>query len=126
MKEEVIVNHVENWLKYKERFFVNVHGSAYSKNGTPDFLTLDKNGQLLAIEAKAPGKAPVVNQWRKAIEILKSGGRYIVAQDDFDLQLVDDFKVDVLKIGQNIGESEFDAKFLKINKTKEIVLKDII
>ena len=124
MKEQSVVNYIENQLINNQRYYVNVHGSTFSANGTPDFIAHDKNGIFIGIEAKAPGKAPVVNQWRKAIQILKSGGRFIIAQDDFDLQKLDEKMLPKVEIGGEIGESEFEAKKIKIKQTCEIVLKE--
>lgn len=124
MKEQSVVNYIESQLIVDGRYYVNVHGSMFSENGTPDFLTHDKNNIFTGIEAKAPNKAPVVNQWRKGIKILKSGGRFVVAQDDFDLQKLDEKSLPKVEIGSEIGESEFEAKKIKIKQTCEIVLKD--
>lgn len=124
MKESVIVNYIENQLKLIKRYYINNHGSTFSKNGTPDFITLDKNNIFLAIEAKAPNKSPVINQWRRCIEILLSGGRYVIAQDDFDIKEVDNNKLPKVKIGNIIGESEFLAGKLKIKCTTEVMLDE--
>lgn len=123
MKEQVVVNHIEAQLKAKLRYYINVHGSTYSQNGTPDFITQDKSGTLVGIEAKAPKKAPVINQWRHAIKILKSGGRFIVGQEDFDINKMDNKTLPKVEIGGIIGESEFDARALKITKSSEVILK---
>ena len=97
----------------------------FSKNGSPDFITMDTTGRYLGIEAKAPKKTPYTNQWRRAIEILLSGGRYIVAQEDFDLNKVDSGTLSsTVKIGSEIGYDEFLAEDLKINCTTEVLLKD--
>ena len=123
MKEQVVVNYIEAQLKAKARYYINVHGSTYSQNGTPDFITQDKDGVFVGIEAKAPKKAPVINQWRHAIKILNSGGRFIVGQEDFDINKMDNSKLPKVAIGNVIGESEFDARALKITKTSEVILK---
>lgn len=121
MKEEKIVDLVENHLSYKNRYYMNIHGTVYSRSGNPDFLTLDKNGNLLAIECKVDGKNLAINQIGKAIEILKSGGRFIVAVSDFDIDLVDLGQIEKFSIGDL---NEFDEKLYKIkyHKTKELVL----
>lgn len=123
MKEQTVVNYIEAQLKAKGRYYINVHGSTYSQNGTPDFITQDNDGILVGIEAKAPKKTPVINQWRHAIKILNSGGRFIVGQEDFDINKMDKGKLPKVTIGNVIGESEFEAKKLKIVKTSEVVLK---
>ena len=124
MKEEVVVNEIERQLNAKVRLYNNLHGTMFSKNGSPDFITMDRSGIYLGIEAKAPKKSPAINQWRKAIEILLSGGRYVVAQEDFDLDLIDCRLVKTVEIGREIGYSEFEAEDLKIVGTTEVVLKD--
>lgn len=124
LKEQSVVNLIEAQLLSQQRYYINVHGSTFSANGTPDFITHDKNGVFIGIEAKAPKKSPVVNQWRKGIKILNSGGRFVVAQDDFDLQKLDEKTLPKVEIGGEIGESEFEAKKLKIKQTCEVVLKD--
>jgi hypothetical protein len=123
MKEQVVVNYIEAQLKAKARYYINVHGSTYSQNGTPDFITQDKDGVFVGIEAKAPKKTPVINQWRHAIKILNSGGRFIVGQEDFDINKMDDGKLPKVAIGNELGESEFEAKKIKITKTSEVILK---
>lgn len=119
MKEQVVVNLIEKWLNYKHRYHINIHGSTFSKNGTPDFITHDINGILVGIEAKVPGKAPVTTQWRQGISILKSGGRFVVAQDDFNLDMLDNEQLPILEI----TDDEFIARNYKINGTTEIILK---
>lgn len=121
MKEAIIVQYIEKCLNYENRYYVNNHGSSFSKNGTPDFITMDKDHIFVGIEAKAPKKSPYPNQWLKCIEILKSGGRYIVAQDDFSLIDLDNKKIKTLEISSEIGESEFEKR--RIIGTTEIILK---
>ena len=123
MKEQIVVNYIEAQLKAKQRYYINVHGSTYSQNGTPDFITQDKDGVFVGIEAKAPKKTPVINQWRHAIKILNSGGRFIVGQEDFDINKMDHGKLPKVAIGHELGESEFEAKKIKITKTSEVILK---
>lgn len=125
MKEEVVVRLIEKQLASKSRLYNNLHGTMFSKNGSPDFITMDTTGRYLGIEAKAPKKTPYTNQWRRAIEILLSGGRYIVAQEDFDLNKVDSGTLSsTVEIGSEIGYDEFLAEDLKIVRTTEVLLKD--
>lgn len=125
MKEEVVVRLIEKQLAAKSRLYNNLHGTMFSKNGSPDFITMDTTGRYLGIEAKAPKKTPYTNQWRRAIEILLSGGRYIVAQEDFDLNEVDSGTLSsTVEIGSEIGYDEFIAEDFKINCTTEVLLKD--
>lgn len=122
MKEQVVVDLIERQLKEVGRMYFNLHGSVYSNNGSPDFLTMDSSGRFTGIEAKAPGKTPYTNQWRRAIEILLSGGRFFVGQDDFDIERLDAGSYPVIKIGREIGLSEFLMTDTKIDGTTEIVL----
>lgn len=64
-KEEIAVNIIEADFVRNHRYFINVHGSSFSKNGTPDFIAHDKDGRILGIEVKRIGKMPEVNQWGK-------------------------------------------------------------
>lgn len=125
MKENQIISLINRQLQSKGRYVVNVHGSIFSRNGTPDFITLDKDGQLVGIEAKVPGKQPVVNQWRHGIRLLKSGGRFIVAYDDFDVNRMDTRSLPTVEVGREEGESEFEAhETLHLQGTTEILLKN--
>lgn len=126
MRENKVVNHVEQWLKYKNRYFINIYGSQFTKGGTPDIITHDIDGVFLAIEVKAPKQPLVLNQWERAKEILLSGGRYVVAQDDFDLDLVDSHKVSTINITKDeIENDEFSLNQYKtkIPCTKELIIK---
>lgn len=120
MVEKEVVNKIENQLLLNGRYYVNAHGSIFSSNGTPDFLTHDNSGLFIGIEAKVDGKSPVINQWRKAIKMLNSGLRYIIAQSDFDLNKVDNQSLPTIKIGKNPGD-EFDMERVKINCTTEVI-----
>ena len=123
MKEDVVVRLIENWLSYKNRYYTNNHGSLFSKNGVPDFTTIDKNGQFVDIEAKRPGKVPVVNQWRHLIQICKSGGRAIVGYDDFTIDKMDEHSFPILEIDeQPLIEFEL-AETIRLNGTTEIHLR---
>lgn len=125
MKENVVVSYIEKSLNYKNRYFINVHGSIYSQNGTPDIITSDKNGRFLAIEVKAPNAQPKATQFRHAIKILKSdnNSRVIIAYDDFNIEDVDNKTLPIFQIGSTIGESEYEALNHKFKVTTEIVLK---
>lgn len=122
MREASVVALVESQLRSAGRFYVNMHGSTFSKNGVADFITHDSTGTLTAIEAKAPGAEPYVNQWRRAIELLKSGGRFIVAYGDFSLEDVDASTLRVETVGSVIGESEFEMRLRDTSQTVEITV----
>lgn len=120
--EQDVVNEIERQLTRSGRYYVNMHGSMFSKNGTADFLTHDSSNTFIGIEAKVDGKSPVVNQWRKAQKMLKSGLRYIIAQSDFNLDLVDKSELPTISIGSEAGD-EFELEKVKIFKTTEVVLR---
>ena len=122
MKEQVVVDLIERQLRDVGRMYFNLHGSVYSNNGSPDFLTMDAYGRFTGIEAKAPDKSPYTNQWRRAIEILSSGGRFFVGQDDFDINRLDKGDYPIITIGREIGLSEFLMTDTKIKGTTEVVL----
>lgn len=69
-------------------FWYNVHGSGFGKAGLPDYVAV-YNGQFIGIEAKEWNDTVKPNQYDVAEDILKRGGRYIVAYPDVD---VDDIK----------------------------------
>lgn len=121
--ESVVVSNIETEFKKGQRYFVNNFGNGFGKNGVPDFFTLDREKIFCGIEAKRPGETPSPNQFRHAIKILLSGGRFIVAQDDFTLEDLDNKSFPFMEIGGIIGESEFDASLLKIKRTTEFRLK---
>lgn len=122
IEESKIVALIEAQFLKNKRYFVNNHGSGYGKSGVPDFFTLDKNSIFCGIEAKRPGETPTPNQFRHGIKILLNGGRFIVAQHDFDINDFDSKNIPLAKIGYEIGESEFDASMLRIDKTTEFIL----
>lgn len=124
MKEQVVVDYVEKCLAYEDRYFVNVHGNRMTANGTPDIITCDSSGKLLCIEVKAPNQSPEATQWLRAIEVVYSGGRYVIAQDDFDLDLIDSYSDEVPKISVINNRIEAPIKYakeIKIKQTTEIV-----
>lgn len=86
--EAKVVRFIEQRLASRNRFFINVHGSLFSRSGTPDIITIDGGNRFAGIEVKRPGGKASINQVRRGIEIIKSGGRFIVADDTFD---VDEF-----------------------------------
>lgn len=109
IREAHVVAQVERSLQASGRFYVNNHGTMLSRSGVPDFVTMDKRSTLVGIEAKAPGAKPTVNQLRRALEILASGGRYCVAYDGFRMSDVDEGNVTRLIVpGLEIGDDEFD------------------
>lgn len=126
MKEAQVVRFIESELDYYARWYVNNHGSAFGARGVADFITTDLHGVVVGVEAKTPGAAPYVNQFRQAVRMLLSGGRYIVAYGDVSVAGVLLGKVTVPRfvIGDQIGEAEFTAAkvFESTDVTTELVL----
>lgn len=123
MIEKHVVKDITNQLEQAGRYYINVHGSNFSKNGTPDLITFDSKKIFVGIEVKMPNKQPVVNQWRQGIKILKAGGRFVVGYDDFDINKLDNHTLPIVKVGGEIGESEFEAMTIKLTGTSEIKLR---
>ena len=123
-KEDLVATRIMNQLDILQRWYNNNFGSPLAKSGVPDFITMDSNARFLAIECKREGKAPEMNQWKHAFEIIESGGRYLIAQEDVDL-IESDFPVlRVIYDKENIGQSSFNAskKFQTLHGTHEVVL----
>lgn len=112
IRESTIVGHIERQLKRRGTWYVNNHGSAFGSRGVPDFITVDDSGGLIGVEAKAPGALPYPNQLRQAIKIIRSGGRYVVAYADVDMDRVLSRSLDLpmLVMGGEIGRSEMFAR----------------
>lgn len=118
MAENQVVASIERQLMIKRRDYDNIHGTVFGKNGTPDFITSDSTGRYLGIEAKQRNGHVYPNQFRKALKILKSKGRVVVAYEDFDLD-----KVDTNTLPKHTIEDEFDTSLNKIRSSYELVLK---
>lgn len=115
LRESTVIDEVEHELKRNGVWFVNHHGTVMGRSGVPDILTLDHNGTLLAIEAKSPGEKPKINQFRRAVEILNSDGRYMIAYPNFNYSVVGARRtpgdgVTQFPVGTVIGDAEFDAE----------------
>ncbi|MCO4346314.1 hypothetical protein MTQ93_09680 [Staphylococcus agnetis] len=93
VKEKTLVDHIVYYLTYYNRYYINNHGGQFSGTGIPDLVTLDKHKRFLAIEVKVKQRQPHLRQCRRGLEILRGGGRWIVAYEDFDLCDVDNGNV---------------------------------
>lgn len=112
-REDTIVKQIVSELDGVGRFFVNNFGSMLSRNGVPDFITHDNTGRFMGIEAKAPHAKPECNQIRRGLEICQSGGRFVIAYDEFDINRLDQRDpefVEVIELTEEpvIGDTEFD------------------
>ena len=98
MNESSVVSFISKQLLVKRRYHINVHGSLFSKNGTPDIMTMDADGVMLGIEVKRPGNNVSPRQCSSALDIIDSGGRFIIGYPDFSLDDVDAHKCRTLAI----------------------------
>lgn len=125
IREAAVVSHIEKQLKRRGIWFVNNHGSAFGSRGVPDFITIDDSGVLIGVEAKAPGALPYPNQLRQAIKIIQSGGRYVVAYADVDMDRVLSRVSDLptFTMGGEIGRSEMFARDIFTTRDVTVELK---
>ena len=125
IREAAVVSHIEKQLKRRGIWFVNNHGSAFGSRGVPDFITVDDSGMLIGVEAKAPGALPYPNQLRQAIRIIQSGGRYVVAYADVDMDrvLCSPSDLPVFVMGGEIGHSEMFAADIFTTRDVTVELK---
>lgn len=121
--ENDVVRNIEYYLSYYNRYYVNVHGSEYSANGTPDIITFDKDNKFLAIEAKVSGRQPKVDQMSHCLQIIRSGGRFVVAYEDFDLTKIDDESVQILEVEDNKDLNKVSLAKHEFRGTTEVKLK---
>lgn len=121
------VGKIVNECIIHNRYYVNVHGSLFSQDGTPDILTHDKDGVFTGIEAKRLGSLPAVNQWGKGLEIIRSGGRFIVGYEDFSFDTVDNHQLPIFTVKASDGFEQYELADMKIkafNQTTEVKLID--
>lgn len=128
LKEQSVVNRIEKMLG--SRWSVNVHGTVYSRNGTADIVTLDKDGRLVGIECKAPSRRPKANQWLSGISLLMSGGRLVIGYDDFDVRLMDAHELPTAVVTmwkndtvESVAYSLADSNQLPNKNTYEVILE---
>ena len=122
MKEESVIAIIEKALG--NRYYINNHGSLFSRSGVPDFITLDSDHRFTGIEAKAPSGHPYPNQWRRAIEILRSGGRFIIGLNDFTREALDNHEFPTFElIRPEIGETEFMIGNQRFKQTTEVIIR---
>lgn len=120
-KESSIVQWIEGQLSASGFYFANVHGSIFSSTGTPD-LICSIDGSFVAIEVKRSGNSPKVAQLDHALRILRSGGRAIIAYEDFDLSKVVSKDLPTIDVGQKEDAYDlYDTVNFK-NTTTELIL----
>lgn len=124
MREQQVVDSIERQLRRAGRWHMNVHGTAHgASDGKPDFVTMDARGTLCGIEAKVPGKSPMTNQWRQLRAIARSGGRAIVAYDDFSLAALDARELPREAVDESLFDDEVESS--QSRATYEVVIGGI-
>lgn len=103
---QLTVNQVEKELMLNNCHYYNYHGSTFSANGAPDIIACI-NGKFIGVECKIENTQPYINQLRQAIYIIRSGGRYIVAKEDFSINNVLNNSLPKFYLKNEIGEGEF-------------------
>lgn len=103
---QLTVSKVEKELILNNCHYYNYHGSTFSANGAPDIIACI-NGKFIGIECKIENTQPYINQLRQAIYIIRSGGRYIVAKEDFSFDNLINDNLQKIKLKNEIGEGEF-------------------
>jgi superfamily II DNA or RNA helicase len=84
MIEQDIVDYVQGELARRGIFYLNVLGSYMTtRTGQPDIVA-SIDGQFVAIECKMTTETSTV-QFRRGLELIASGGRFIVANKDIDI-----------------------------------------
>lgn len=119
-KESSIVQWIEAQLSESGFYFANVHGSIFSSTGTPD-LICSIGGSFVAIEVKRSGNSPKVTQLDHALRVLRSGGRAIIAYEDFDLSKVTSEELPTVSVGRRDAYDLYDTINFH-NTTTELIL----
>lgn len=88
-REGRVVSAVERQLNARGRYFINNYAEGHTNSGVPDIVSVDADGKFLAIECKASSNEPTFTQYDHGLRLLKSGCRFIVAYEDFDIDAID-------------------------------------
>lgn len=88
-REGRVVSAVERQLNARGRYFINNYAEGHTNSGVPDIVSVDADGKFLAIECKASSNEPTFTQYDHGLRLLKSGCRFIVAYEDFDIDTID-------------------------------------
>ena len=121
--ETKIVRWMEKLFTANQIYYVNIHGSFLgNQNGIPDFIVTDKTGIFSGIEVKQPGGHITAAQCRQAQEILKNGGRFVVAVNDFNLDKFLNHELKTKTITVDTDDMEMFDRFNPVKETFEIIL----
>ena len=80
MKESWVKQQIKDCLKVNRIFYFMPSASIYGKSGIPDFICC-KNGQFIAIEAKAGTNKATDLQKAKIADIQKAGGVTMIVNE---------------------------------------------
>lgn len=121
MREQAVVEYIQGELDRLGIFYINILGGfKATDSGEPDIVA-SVDGKFVAIECKANTKVSTA-QFRRALEILDSGGRFVIAKPDI---IVDDLLAGTLKTSPVNTNS--DAEAMQTPKTTvELVSDDSI
>ena len=103
-REGRVVSTVERQLNARGRYFVNNYAEGHTNNGVPDIISVDADGKLLAIECKATSNEPTFSQYEHGQRLLKSGCRFVIAYEDFDLDKIDSHDLETTPLPNELEE----------------------
>ena len=116
-REGRVVSTVERQLNARGRYFVNNYAEGHANNGVPDIISVDSDGKLLAIECKATSNEPTFSQYEHGQRLLKSGCRFVIAYEDFDLDKIDSHDLKTTPLPNELEElvcfEPIDKKYTK-------------
>lgn len=100
MKEQDVVDYIQGELARRGIFYLNVLGSYMTTNtGQPDIVACI-DGQFVAIECKLSTTVSTT-QFRRGLELISSGGRFIVANKDVDVDKLIAMELDTINVNPN-------------------------
>lgn len=119
--ESNIVQYVQGVIARAHGYFANFHGSQFTGSGTPDILSC-VDGQFIGVEVKRHDDVPTVSQIRHGLSIVDSGGRFVVAYEDFSEA---DLRGDGATIEVLADENQFEVheRVISMRSTYSLVRK---
>lgn len=124
VKEGVFATWIEATIHNAGYWYVNVHGSGMSNAGIPDILAC-VSGKFIGIEVKRSNNSPSVSQCREGINILKAGGRFIVAYEDYEPDFLTGKECAHIEITSGTEDFDlFDLLKTKKGSTYEVVMNN--
>lgn len=100
MIEQDVVNYIQGELARRGIFYLNVLGSYMTTStGQPDIVAC-VGGEFVAIECKL-STAVSTTQFRRGLELIASGGRFVVANKDVDVDKLLAKELETIHINPN-------------------------